>query len=93
MQLHDLVSARRRVALPEVVDQAIDAERLSGVDQQIDQQAAPLPRRQLDRLGVIDLERAEDPELHAPTFGTPKAGPPKLDLPRICRALTVDYRA
>jgi hypothetical protein len=69
LDLKTLSGVPGRLLAPELVDQLIGRDRLVGMNQE-DREQRPLPvADDGDRPpGLVDLERAEDPEIHRPTL-------------------------
>src|SRR5262249_54787329 len=72
VRLHGSARARRRLFAPELLDQAIGGDLLTGVDHQVREEAASLRAAKLHGpFRTCDLERAKDPELHPGTHLLP----------------------
>ena len=66
MDLERLCGGGRRLLAPQLVDQAVAAERLAAVQEEQREYRAELAASQVDLLAPVEgLERAEDVKVHA----------------------------
>ena len=74
VDLHRLRRAGRRGLAPEGVDEALDGDRLVGVEQEDGEERALLRAAERQRpIALADLERPQEPELHRPSKSSSRA--------------------
>ena len=96
VRLQRLQRCGRRARSPKIVDQPVSRDDLIGVQQQNRQQRPLLVATEPDRaIPIADLQRTENPKIHAPFLALPSARLPPLtapDQPRKSRRVNGRHR-